>query len=219
MKLALEGKNTRTIAKIAHVSLKDIGTIIRKYNGDVKEYQTKPPSITSKAFHMFKEDYRREIIISFPNKFEGKDEDPFLLDKLASKEELSAIFNILMNALRVIIRNKRLYLNEKTIEERRLKHDRAVNPVKAFVDEAISEDSKDLDYVVKADLYSAFRKYIKDHSLASKSPEAFGKMLKSMGWQQCRKTIGDERYNCWIGRKLKSKFICVSQQQQVTVWT
>ena len=124
-----------------------------------------------------------------------------------------------MDVLRVIIKKKRLYLNEKTIEERRLKHDRAVNSVKAFVDEAISEDSAELDYVIKAELYSAFRKYIKVHSLASKSHEAFGKVLKSMGWQQYRKTIGEERYNCWIGKKLKSKFICASEQQEVTVWT
>jgi hypothetical protein len=34
--------------------LKDIGTIIRKYNGD-QEYQNKNPSITSRAFQMFRD--------------------------------------------------------------------------------------------------------------------------------------------------------------------
>ena len=37
-------------------------------------------------------DYRREIIISFPNTFEGKNNDPHLIDKLSSKEEVSGIF-------------------------------------------------------------------------------------------------------------------------------
>ncbi|WP_186434034.1 phage/plasmid primase, P4 family [Candidatus Nitrosocosmicus arcticus] len=162
--------------------------------------------------------YRREIIISFPNKFEGENDDPYLIDKLSNKEELSAIFNILMKFLRIIIKNKRMYLNEKTIDERRLKHDRAVNPVKAFVDEAISENSTDVDYTIKADFYNAFKKYINNHSLASKSPEAVGKVLKSMGWQQSRITIGDERPNCWTGKKLKPEFVSTNRQQQVTEW-
>jgi transposase len=38
IKLALEGKNTRTIAQVAHVSLKDIGSIIRIYNGEEIEW-------------------------------------------------------------------------------------------------------------------------------------------------------------------------------------
>ena len=46
-----------------------------------------------------------------------------------------------MIALRRIIRNKELYINEKTIEERRRKYERNVNPVKAFLEEAIAEDS------------------------------------------------------------------------------
>lgn len=55
IKLAMENKNYRTIAKIAHVSFIDIGKIIRKYNGQKPEYQNKNPSVTSKAYQMFKE--------------------------------------------------------------------------------------------------------------------------------------------------------------------
>lgn len=55
----MEGKPTRTIAKIAHVSLKDIGLIIRKFTGEESEYQDKPLSVTSKAFIMFKENKSR----------------------------------------------------------------------------------------------------------------------------------------------------------------
>jgi len=55
----MENKNYITIAKIAHVSFIDIGKIIRKYNGQEPEYQNKNPSITSKAFQMFKENKNR----------------------------------------------------------------------------------------------------------------------------------------------------------------
>lgn len=60
LKLANEGKTTREIAKQAHVSLKDIGSIIRKHTGDdnAETYgmeSLKKHSLESKAFQMFKE--------------------------------------------------------------------------------------------------------------------------------------------------------------------
>jgi hypothetical protein len=59
IKLASEGKTTKKIAQIAHVSLGDIGKIIRRFTGEVTEYQNKSPSITSKAFQMFNENKSR----------------------------------------------------------------------------------------------------------------------------------------------------------------
>jgi hypothetical protein len=59
LKLAMENKNYRTIAKIAHISPKDIGTIIRKYNGEESDHKNNDPSVTSKAFQMFKEGKNR----------------------------------------------------------------------------------------------------------------------------------------------------------------
>jgi transposase len=37
IKLAEAGKTTRHIAQVAHVSLKDIGTILRRYTGEDEE--------------------------------------------------------------------------------------------------------------------------------------------------------------------------------------
>ena len=59
IKLAMEGFSTREIARLARASFKIIDTIIRKYNGEEIEYQNKTPSITSKAFQMFKDDKNR----------------------------------------------------------------------------------------------------------------------------------------------------------------
>jgi hypothetical protein len=58
IKLAEEGKNRREIAKAAHVSLKDIGIIIRNYLGEDENeatYSGKGLSMNSKAFNLFKE--------------------------------------------------------------------------------------------------------------------------------------------------------------------
>ena len=39
--------------------------------------------------------YRREIIITFPRQFQGKNEDPNLLNKImTNEEEMSGIFNL-----------------------------------------------------------------------------------------------------------------------------
>jgi phage/plasmid-associated DNA primase len=59
--------------------------------------------------------YRRNIIISFPNKFEGDQDDPNLTEKLTNEQELSGIFNVLMIALRRLLNMKRIFVNEKTI--------------------------------------------------------------------------------------------------------
>jgi intein-encoded DNA endonuclease-like protein len=58
IKLAEEGKNTTEIAKVAHISPKDIGIIIRRHLGEEEnetEYLNKALSMNSKAFRLFKE--------------------------------------------------------------------------------------------------------------------------------------------------------------------
>jgi P4 family phage/plasmid primase-like protien len=162
--------------------------------------------------------YRREIIISFPNTFEGKKDNPHLLEELSSEEEKSGIFNVLMGALRNILKNNGIYLNEKTIEERASKHERACNPVKAFVSEAIEpDDIAESDYITKSDLYRSYRKYCKKHALAPKSIEALGRELKkSLLWQEGRETTGEKRRTCWLGKRLKPEFMVEDEQQLVT---
>ena len=75
---------------------------------------------------------RRMNIIPFPNTFEKASADKQLTAKLTTDEEISGIFNVLMAELRRIRRTKEVYVNEKTIEEKRQKYERAVNPIKAF---------------------------------------------------------------------------------------
>ncbi len=56
IKLAEEGKSTRQIAEAVHISLKDIGTIKRRYTGEEESIEKNNSlSINSKAFKLFKE--------------------------------------------------------------------------------------------------------------------------------------------------------------------
>src|SRR5678815_2623570 len=58
IELANKGKSTRYIAQVAHVSLKDIGSIIRRYTGEeiaAADLQDKSLSLTAMAFNLFKD--------------------------------------------------------------------------------------------------------------------------------------------------------------------
>ena len=59
IKLANQGKSTRYIAQVAHISLKDIGIIIRRYTGEEKaataDHQNKSLSLTAMALKLFKD--------------------------------------------------------------------------------------------------------------------------------------------------------------------
>ena len=118
-------------------------------------------------------DYRREIIISFLNTFCDKNEDPNLLDKLTTKEEMSGIFNILMNALRRILKHKRIYLNEKTIEERSKKNDINTDPISFFIEEVVDETSTYTDHVTKEDFYNAYLIFCEVNKLVVIPKESF----------------------------------------------
>ncbi len=73
--------------------------------------------------------FRRKVILGFPHRFEGTRDDPDLLKKLTTEEELSGIFNVLMIVLKRVLNQNRIFINEKTIEQRRDRYAIAANPV------------------------------------------------------------------------------------------
>jgi P4 family phage/plasmid primase-like protien len=160
--------------------------------------------------------FRRNVVISFPNKFEGETADPDLLSKLATEEELSGIFNVLMTALRRVLKRGRVFVNEKTIQQRREKYELATNPVMWFIKDAITEDSVESDKTTKDQLFHAYRRFCKQNTLAVESKENFGKILKSKhGFQEGRESSG-ERRTVWKGVRLAEKYQIEAHQQTLT---
>ena len=84
--------------------------------------------------------FRREIIIEFPKQFElGINADPDLLNKIVnSEEEMSGIFNLVINSLGIITKNNKIHVNASTITERRAKAKVIQNPIKAFLERCFS---------------------------------------------------------------------------------
>jgi P4 family phage/plasmid primase-like protien len=146
--------------------------------------------------------FRREIILSFPNQFEGGKEDPDLLNKLSREEELSGIFNIIAIALRRIIKTQRIHINEKTIKERREKAELIYDAVGSFLKDAVAEDSIESNHVIKDNFYIAYTRFCKFHKLPVEQKETFGKILKQKhNYQDGRGTKG-ERKTIWKGIRL-----------------
>lgn len=99
----MEGKNYKNISKIAHVSFKDIGTIIRKFTGE-PEYQNKSPSITSKAFQKFK-DGKNRVDVAMALNLESYEAVDLFHDylKLSNLDRLVTTYDYLGNDLSIFL--------------------------------------------------------------------------------------------------------------------
>ena len=226
----LEGKSVNIDTELSSTSIEDTA-IIKKLTGrqpirierkNQRAYDTrlhaklffsanKIPTTydTSDAY------FRRNNIISFPNNFEGKD-DPDLLKKLTTDQELSGIFNALMIALRRILKiNRGIFMNEKTIHERREKYELAINPIGSFLEHAVAEDSTESDRVTKDGLYRAYTRFCKEKRLAVESKENFGKILKKrLNYQDGREASGARR-TIWKGVKLTGMYSLEDEQKML----
>jgi P4 family phage/plasmid primase-like protien len=164
--------------------------------------------------------FRREIYLTFPYQFEeGRNSDPRLLEKLTTEDELSGIFNILMVALRRILKNDRIYLNQKSIQERRERFELLKDPIAAFIKVAVAEDSTTSDYVTKDDFYNKYVKYCNFHNLTFQSKVGLGKILSKPPYnfvEGKESKIGKDGKRNTILKGIKlSKWINVDRQQDI----
>jgi putative DNA primase/helicase len=167
--------------------------------------------------------YRREVVISFPYQFEevnteqekaeiiaamkaGSNRriaDPTLKDTLTTPEELSGIFNALMIPLRNrIMKNKPVYRDTKTIQERRCKHELISDPIRAFFNDAIEPDVEGT--VTKEGLYEAYRKFCRFQRLPIESYDQFCKLVKRKFPHELRegRDSSKDRKTIWKGIRL-----------------
>jgi len=165
---------------------------------------------------------RRIVILAFPNRFEKGLEDRRLIAKLTAEAELSGIFNVLMVALRRIRVNQDVYMNEKTIEEKREKYQRARNPIKAFIHDTVDEESTEDNFISKVDLHIVYLIYCGKHGLPTEKYDSFCKLVRKndidnegVGIQigETRKDLGEKSAagkprltHCWTGLKLTGDY-------------
>ena len=105
-----------------------------------------------------------------------------------------------MYALRGILKNKRISINEQTIEERRQKYELAVNPIDVFLRLAIHPETTERDATRKDTAYLAYLKFCKFYKLSVISNTMFGKRLKQHGIKDGRETFEGQTLRVWCFR-------------------
>ena len=123
-----------------------------------------------------------------------------------------------MKALRNIQKNNRIYVNQKTIQERREKHELVINTVKAFTENAVSISIYGEDYVTKENLYQAYLRFCKFYRLPIESKVKFGKSLKKIypSLEEGRDS-SEERNTIWKGIRLVKWVDNEPRQEEVMV--
>ena len=132
----------------------------------------KPPKVDEDTLAF----WRRWIFINFPNKFEGKQADKRLLQKLTKKEELSGLLNVALDGLKRLL-NKHEYSYELSPDEIAEWHQKASDPIYAFVED-ICEANSDA-WISKDELYDVFIEYCGKQNIPRIGIESFGRALKN----------------------------------------
>ena len=109
-----------------------------------------------------------------------------------------------MKALCTILKNKRIYVNDRTIQQRREKYQIALDPVKMFLNDAVAEDSTEFDSITKEEFYYAYQIFCKSHKLGILKKEKFGSMVKR-SYSDGRQG-GGKRQTIWKGISLNKKY-------------
>lgn len=220
----LVGKNVNIDPETKPVSADDLACI-RRYTGtaDVRTQNKNEKASDNKIYAKFifsankmlddddtSAHFRRNITIAFPKIFDNGQADPDKLKKLTTSEELSGIFNVLMNALRNILkRNNGIYTSQASIEDRRKQSFLLRNPEKAFMEQWIIDTCANQDeWPTKASVYQAYCKFCQESRLPVQKDSQFGDTMKNRhGWKDHRPWIAKEKRKVfyWTGVKLRAK--------------
>jgi putative DNA primase/helicase len=148
--------------------------------------------------------FRRWIIFFFESVFEGDNNDPNLICRLTSEEEISGLLNLALIALRQLIKdNGFAYVDDiaTIMKDYTLNSDN----VARFVTERCEITGNDEHYIICRDLWGNYFEFCKKNNLHSKDDNVFGMELHGLGVNRRRIRLGHEREYCYVGIRLKQE--------------
>jgi putative DNA primase/helicase len=146
--------------------------------------------------------FRRIFIINFSQQFFGKKNDPHLIDKISTDDQLSILLSELISRLPRIIEHGLRQVTNEALEETYDKFTRGSDPVKYYYETALQPEigSK----ISKLDMYNHYEEFCKLHRLTPESDQSFSrKMTKVHGLKIGRPRINHELIYCYMDIKLK----------------
>jgi len=173
----LYGKLANVCAEITAEALKrtgifkaltgqDLITAARKFKGSFSFenyakliFSANKLPLTSDNSYAF---YRRWVLISFPNTFEGENADPNILEKLTTPEEMSGLLNWALEGLHRLLKNGD-FTYGKTVEEVQELYEELSDPLYAYVKEYLEVSPGEA--IAKDELYEHYVKWCKERKL------------------------------------------------------
>jgi putative DNA primase/helicase len=139
--------------------------------------------------------FRRLIIINFIQQFLGDKEDPNLIDKLTTEQELSGLLYELLTRLPRVLEKGIRRTTNKSMEETYDKYVRGSNPIQYFAEKAIAHGD---DKIPKDQLYASYSWFCREKKLPIESEQSFSRRLtRDFGFQHKQFRINGEKVYCW----------------------
>jgi P4 family phage/plasmid primase-like protien len=144
--------------------------------------------------------FARLLIINFPNQYLADKANPYLIDELATEEELSALLSLVLKRLPRVLKNG---ISNNSIQENYEKYIQSSDPIRLFVETAIEILEGDGNWVIKDELYDAYEWFCAKKNLPKESSETFSRRLRDMGFDYKSKSISGVKTRVWVNVKLK----------------
>ena len=147
--------------------------------------------------------FRRWIIITFPNVFNGENCDPHILEKLTTDEEFSGLLNVAIGRLKAMVK-RGSFSYSKTTEALREEYTRKSSPIASFVMDCLETDSD--AFIVKKELYNVFAEYCRQNSIPCVTLDTFYKNLpQHMVIADFRPQVEGRRYHSFKGARYNAE--------------
>ncbi|MGB7952464.1 MAG: phage/plasmid primase, P4 family [Candidatus Nitrosopolaris sp.] len=148
--------------------------------------------------------FRRWIIFSFENIFEGDDIDVNVIDKLTTERQMSGLLNLSLKALKRLIKDGE-FINADNIDDVRKEYNRNSTTVYGFIaDMCDVYDDMGKPYSTPTRvIYEHYITYCKEKGLDALASNAFGMEMADFHIPKERETRKGEREYCYIGIRLK----------------
>ncbi len=145
--------------------------------------------------------YRRWIIIPFRKTFVGVNDDPDLIDKLTTPQELSGLLNVALIGLKRL--REENGFTEENVQKIQQIYDSNASLVRDFINDECEISLTDKNCFVESfRLQNAYEKYCEAKGARALDINVLGEELRSQGIEHKRKRGAGDRQYCYFGIRL-----------------
>jgi putative DNA primase/helicase len=214
---AYTGKLANIDADVSKDELKKTGTLKKITGGDriPGEFKFKPVFyFKNRAKMIFSanvipdtEDdtdalHSRYEIVNYPNQYLDDKADPYLIDKLTTPQEMSALLTLLLKRLPRVLQTG--ISSKSTIEGNYVKYKESADPIGLFKELAIrpADANTKPEDVTKDKVYAAYGDFCMEKNLPKESSDYFSRELSKLDFHYKLKKIGGNSTYVWLDIKL-----------------